>query len=429
MSDSFTSGTKPSNGQRIALPDGWKLTDADSRYGDDYRPDNSPMKGDDAPLGILSLLEGKTFVGGGVNMLFWPNNGTSSNTTFHIPVNPPPPTSPNTNVLEINLFEETLCFTKAVGTVPNRGFQQQGDISLNAIMYLQTVNDVTNTHTGKPDGKPCPIHAENGMFLHVPATTNDPNIGATIGRLGSIPHGVAINLQGFEPNASATVAGPPDITHDPCLTTPFQIPTTPGTKNIPHPFASLKAENNTTSRIPQNLDIFVQQRTLSDAILADPTILLTELNKTRKITSTITLTMSSTNLTNSTKSTDVPTGGGVVGNAFLDGIIGKPNASPFSVDFTLWIETVAYEVRVPRWKPVEGGKPVEVRHEGGMKFVLHPPSEIHEERTVVVEVVELQYLQMVMLQFGGLTWPHPSVSTLKPEVVVVAEGDGAWKGL
>lgn len=112
---------KLSNGQRIALPGGWKLTDADSRYGNDYRPGNSPTQGDDpdAPLGILSLLEGTTFVGGGINMLFRPNSGTANNTTFPIPVNPPPPTSPNNNVLEINRFNEALCFSKAVGKVPN----------------------------------------------------------------------------------------------------------------------------------------------------------------------------------------------------------------------------------------------------------------------------------------------------------------------
>lgn len=295
-------------------------------------------------------------------------------------------------------------------------------------MYLQTINDVTNTLTGKADGQPWPTHTENGMFLHVPSTTNDPNnVAVTIRRLGSIPHGVAINLRGFEPNASATVAGPPNITPNPGSTTPFKIV---GTNVEPEPKPdSLAAANDTTARIPQNLDLFVQQGTITDTILDDPTALLRKVNQTRNIISTMTLTISSTNLIDPLKKpTDIPTGGGVVGNAFLDGDVGKPNAFPFSVDFTLWIETVAYQVPVPKFRPVKGGGPVEVVHEG-IKFVLQPPREISEPTTVAVEVIELQYFQMVLLQFGVPTWPHPTVSTLKPEAVSVGEDHEGWKAL
>ncbi|KAK4184421.1 hypothetical protein QBC35DRAFT_517579 [Podospora australis] len=364
---------------------------------------HSPLGDDpDAPLGILSCLENTTFVGDGLNMLFRPNNGTSANTKFPIPVDPAPPTFPNNNTLEINLFKETLTFGKALGQVPNRGSQQQGDVNLNALPYLQTITDTTNDDTGRGDKTDGPgIHAENGMFLHVPATINNPNMATTITRLGSIPHGVAINLHGFEPTASSTVFGPPDITHNPCLTTPFQ---TIGTTTNLQPFDSLKVENKVTARIPQNLDKFAEQGTITDVYLDDRTHLLTDVNKTRNITKTITLTMSTTNLTNSSKPTDVPAGGGLVANAFLDGDVGgKPNA-------------------------FQGGGPVEVFHEG-IKFVVHPPREIPEPTTVKVSVIELQYSQMVMLQFGVLTWPHPSVSTLKPEVVNVLANHEAWKGL
>jgi len=145
------------------------------------------------PRKILDHLKGKTFVGGGTNMLFRPNDiVTGANTvTFPNPISPLPPKLPNNNVLEINFFQETLTFSTAIAhSIPNQSFKCQGDICLNAIMYLQTINDVTNCQTGLPDGSPSHIHAENGMFIYVPATDKDPVIGATIGRLGSIPHGV-----------------------------------------------------------------------------------------------------------------------------------------------------------------------------------------------------------------------------------------------
>ncbi|KAK4164113.1 hypothetical protein QBC43DRAFT_211679 [Cladorrhinum sp. PSN259] len=376
------------------------------------------------------------FVGGGINILFRPNNGvTGANTCFPTPVSPPPPQFPNNNVLEINLFEETLTFTNAIGhCIPNRGFNNQGDIGLNGIMYLQTISDVSNQDTGQADGNPCPIHAENGMLIRMPAISNDPAISATINRLGSIPHGVSINLQGFEPTASATVSGPPDITHNPSLTTPFQIMPDGSVKLQNDPaFPSLTAAKDGTARIPQNLDKFVTAGTITDALLADPTQLLSAVNQTRNILSTITLTMSSTNGTTPSSDpdkpkTEVPTGGGVIGNAFLagDATGTKANAFPYSVDFTLWIETVRHSVTVPT--SVAAKETVEVVHDG-ITFVLSPPRDVKAGATVDVQVTELQYSQMVLLQFGVLTWPHPSVSTLKPPTVTVGVDHIAWTGL
>lgn len=40
-----------------------------------------------------------------------------------------------------------LSFSNGMDRVPNCGFQKQGDIDLNAVMYLQTVQDVTNPDT------------------------------------------------------------------------------------------------------------------------------------------------------------------------------------------------------------------------------------------------------------------------------------------
>ncbi|KAM7212757.1 hypothetical protein V8F06_011846 [Rhypophila decipiens] len=277
-SDAPGSSSKLSSGQgqRISVPDGWKWTDADSRYGDDYR--SGPKQDGDAPLGILTYLEGIKFVGGGLNMLFRPNNVVAGANTakFPNPISPTPPQPANNNVLMINLFQETLTFSTAIAQgISNRGFKCQGDICLNAIMYVQTVNDVTNTTTGLPESPcPSPIHAENGMFVHVPATDNDPVVGATINRLGRFH---ALDRDGTTLKAGTAV------------TVPFE----------------------------------------------------------------------------------------------------------------------------------------------GITYTLTPPKDIVVPaggQSIPVQVTELQYFQMVVLQFGILSWPHPTVSTLKPDAWSVDQGDAAWNG-
>ncbi|KAJ1323121.1 heme-binding protein [Microdochium nivale] len=116
-------------------------------------------------------------------------------TTFPKPVNPAPPAPPNSAILELNLTEEELSFSKPLGSVPNRGLDKQGDIFINCVSYIQVVKDVTNTATGKADGNPIGIHMETGFFLAVPASTNNPEAEKTLVRMASIPHGTTINAQ------------------------------------------------------------------------------------------------------------------------------------------------------------------------------------------------------------------------------------------
>ncbi|KAK4464693.1 hypothetical protein QBC42DRAFT_249390 [Cladorrhinum samala] len=427
------------NGQAISQPDGWTFRKRHDvlghhdggRHGSDGPGKHQPHDpAQEVPLGVLAMLEGKSFNGKGLNMIFRPNSGPPPlGTQFPKPVDPAPPTGTSDNVLELNLFVETLTFGKAVGAVPNRGFSSQGDINLNAIQYLQTIADVTNPRTGRADGDPAGhgIHVENGMFMHVPGTGVNPKLGETIVRCGTIPHGVAINLQGLESgplNPSTVVAGAPAVPRiDP---TPF-VAGQPDAQANQVRFPSQTAAAEGTPRIPQDLSLFIKHGTITQAVLDDPAVLLTEANRTRNIIRTQVLDMSST------ARTGIKTGGGVLGNAFLDGDLqpdgtaAAPNARPVQVEFTLYVETVQYEVPVPAFHPGHGHDYVEHEHEG-IKFRFFPPREVARHgRRMTVNVTELQYTQIVMLQFGGLTWPHPTVSTLKPEVWVVEAGDAAWR--
>ena len=120
-----------------------------------------------------------TFSGTGLNTIFRPQDFAVTPTPL-----PNPATGPDDNILEINLTEETLSFSAALGSIPNRG-TVQGDVFLNGIPYLQTINDVS------VPTNPVGIHFEPGVWLSVPATTV-PEESATIVRMASIPHGFAI---------------------------------------------------------------------------------------------------------------------------------------------------------------------------------------------------------------------------------------------
>jgi len=131
----------------IKLPAGFQLRSVDDKLGSRRLPGEAqnPLDRSDSsdvpPLGVLSNFQG-TFQGTGLNLIFRPNNIPPTQTTFPNPVaGNPIPQPPNENVLEINLTTETLAFSNALGSVPNRGLEQQNDIFLNGVPYVQSIND------------------------------------------------------------------------------------------------------------------------------------------------------------------------------------------------------------------------------------------------------------------------------------------------
>lgn len=368
------------------------------------------------PLGVLSRFSG-SFAGSGFNMIFRPNSGPPTTTTFPNPVTPPPPTPPSENVLELNLTAETLAFSTPLGNVPNRGLEAQNDIFLNGVPYVQAISDVTDTTSGRADGTPQPIHFEPGLWMHVPATATDPELGASLVRMASIPHGTTVNAQGPEPAGS--IAGPPNI--PPVNITPFVIGSSP-----PHfiPFASQIAANKDTPRIPQDLTKFIAAGTITQAILNDPNQVLREAIAGQTITNTIVFTVSTT-------PAPPEFGGGAANIAFLMGNAAAttPNANSVRMTATLWIETVEHVITIPIFRlgapplripasPACPGQPVPVFH-------VEPPRDIPEPITIRVNVTQIQYSQVVFLNFAGLTWPHVSVATLVPSEPV-AVPPSAW---
>lgn len=359
------------------------------------------------PLGPLAAFTG-TFAGTGFNTIFRPSNGS---TVFTNKVSgPTPPQAPNENILELNLTQETLSFSPPLGKVPNRGLNSQQDINLNGVPYLQTINDVTNINSGKGDAQPNGIHAEPGLWMAVPGTNTDPNEGATLVRMASIPHGTTINAQG--PGVAGVLNGPPDFT-----IAANQVDITPFT--IGHPGSPLKgtfgaqtATNANSPRIPQDLSLFIEAGTITQAILDNPTTVLANAIKGQKITKTLVFEVNT-----------IPTapvgGGGTANISFLTGAQGGPNAVTADMRSRFFIETVEHQINVPA-ATSQVRNAVHVRPERHRPDAHVPTFQVQpaaQATTQTVTSTQIQYFQVVNLNFGGLTWPHASVATLVPTAV------------
>ena len=337
-------------------------------------------------LGPLTAFTG-TFRGRGFNTIFRPDLG--SPTQLPIPAT-------DDNLLELNLTQETLSFSPALGRVPNRG-EVQHDAFLNGVPYLQVIQDVT------VPSQPVGIHFEPGLWMSMPKTT-DPNVPEpTVFRMASIPHGTTIEAQG----TFSTISGPPVI--GPRDITPFEI----GHHNVKVPFASQKASNKNTPRIPQDLTSFVAAGTITQAMLDDPNTLLRNHIASQHITSTTVIDIS-------TEPAAPLFGGGTDNIAFLlgDPAVNNPNANAAKMDAVFWIETVVFSIEVPVFQP--GQPPLIIPAETGgagqpvPKFLVNPPIPITAPRTIQVAATQIQYSQRVLLNFAPLSWPHVSVATLVP---------------
>lgn len=295
--------------------------------------------------------------------------------------------------------------------MPNRG-SVQADAFLNGVPYLQTINDIT---TGTPTG----IHVEPGIWMIVPVTTDPAVPSPSLVRMASIPHGAAIVAQG----TFSTSNGPPNIPVQ--HITPFStVPAgtalpSPAPRGQPITFASQTATAQGTARLPQDLSSFIAAGTITQAMLDDPNSILREQNQGLNITQTIEIVIST--------SPAAPLfGGGTDNIAFLLGdpaavtspLAAGENAQTLQMTATFWIETVEYTINLPRFQPGDGALKLSPRAQfpGQVvpSFLVTPPFAITSPTAITVTSTQIQYSQVVMLNFKTLTWPHVSVATLVP---------------
>jgi hypothetical protein len=260
-----------------------------------------------------------------------------------------PHTGGQDRFLELNLTTETIVFSKINGPIPNRGLLMH-DINMFGLTYMQQIAD-KSTGAG--------LHIEPGIWAHVPPTT-DPSEPATVVRMASIPHGTVILAQG----TAQVISGHPHIPDNNII--PFGIgspaPANSDFGSAEGTFTELNLSTPTTFR-------FVSPG-VTQAMVKNPNSVLQTAMQGQNITSR-------TFLGVSTKHTPVQ-GGGTANTAFLAAGSNPPggNAIAVEVDATFWIETVAGT----------GGQP---------------------------DTHQLQYSQLVQLDFNGLRWPHVTVGTLR----------------
>lgn len=259
---------------------------------------------------------------------------------------------PQDRFLELNLTEEKLVFTEINGAIPNRGLEMP-DIDLFGLTYLQQIKGL-DPNEG--------LHIEPGIWVNVPATT-DPKEPRTVVRMASIPHGTTILAQG----TFLTVPKGPVIADNNIIPFPIGTPSPPNSdfKTAEATFKELDLAFNTPFRqVSQGV---------TQAMVENPNSVLQDV-VAKQLADKDTFT-STTVLTISTAHTPVA-GGGTANTAFLEAASAPPggNATAVEVSAIFWIETV--------------------RDANG-----------HER-------LQLQYTQLVQLDFNGLRWPHVSVATL-----------------
>jgi hypothetical protein len=266
------------------------------------------------------------------------------------------PDSPQDRFLELNLTTETLAFSKINGPIPNRGLLM-ADISMFGITYMQQISQ-TSDGTG--------LHIEPGIWAVVPQTTN-PSEPATVVRMASIPHGTVILAQGV---TQFLEGGPPVIPDNNIIPFPIGSPPPPNSD-----FAS--AEQTFTEL---NLSIPTSFRVASPGVTQQMVQ-----NPNSVIQAALQASLQGTSMKNRTfihiSTTQSPIkGGGTANTAFLADASNPPggNADAVEVDATFWIQTIAGTQGQP-------------------------------------DKLQLQYTQLVQLDFNGLRWPHVTVATLQKQ--------------
>lgn len=194
-------------------------------------------------------------------------------------------------------------------------------------------------------GKPLGLHLEPGIWATVPKTDH-PQVGPTVVRLASIPHGTTLVAQGI----ATEISEPPAIT---------------AIENSANKFVFAESDLSKDSTLRSHRE---DMAGVTQEMINNPnSFLLPALQK--KIIKTVVLDVS-------TGSNPVP-GGGTANTAFLQGTANEgPNANAALVRSTFWIETIEGDAGGP-------------------------------------DVQQLQYSQVVFLNFRRVTWPHVSVATLQ----------------
>jgi hypothetical protein len=179
--------------------------------------------------------------------------------------------------------------------------------------------------------------------------TTDPQEGPTVVRLASIPHGTTVLLQGI--SDTSAVPNIPAISIKP-------FPIGQGGSRIDFPEQNLSTPTNFRTSGAGLTGI-------TQSMVDNPSTVVQQAIAGQHIQATTRLHVASSNAA-------LP-GGGTANTAFLVGTADGPNANAQDVRATFWLETLQGQT----------------------------------------SPTQLQYTQIVLLNFNGISWPHVTVATLQ----------------
>lgn len=403
----------------ISLPDRFRLQSVDATLKASPPKSLSALKPPPESLGVLKSFNGK-FTGNGFNTIWRPSDGTH---TFGNPVpangsTTPLSKIPNESILELNLTTEELAFTDNLGVIPNRGLADQKDITLSGVSYIQVVRDVTNTASGRADGPPQDIHFEPGLWIKVPETDTNPE---SLARMASIPHGTTINAQCLAPTTTIQNGSP--AVNDKVDITPFPI--AKPNQRLVGQFPAMNVNDINTARLPQVLQPFIATGTITQRILNNPNLVLVDANVGKNIVNMVTFEVSTAPQVAAASDSD-----GISNIAFLEGkslnsiresnVAQNADAALMTARF--WISDVQCTIDV---RPFRNGDDLRLEPTNVAAprptFKLDTSFDNEITKTIEVTFKQIQYSQVVNLDFAGLTWPHVSVATLVPAGDVLIE--------
>jgi hypothetical protein len=256
--------------------------------------------------------------------------------------------------LKLTDTRETLNFTSIGGPIPNRG-ETQPDIFFVGVHYFQQVSDAA-TLGG--------LHLEPGLWLNLPPTLPNGK-DASVARMATIPHGDALLAQGALINLGRPIPNGPQIEAvDPL---PFTLSATGARVDDPNPnyIAPYKNPVNLPPGITPDIVLnpnrlllnVIKDQTAAGQKIVETTVLRVDANPVADINGPL-----------PPSSPPLPLGG-ISNIPFVN-----TNAKATTMSAIFWIEKVVDST--------------------GNVFM------------------QLQYTQIVLLDFIGIKWPHISVATL-----------------
>ncbi|KAM0343744.1 hypothetical protein ACHAPU_008170 [Fusarium lateritium] len=275
--------------------------------------------------------------------------------------------------------------------------------------YLQEIEIAPKSPPG--------FHFEPGLWMRVPEVVKIPKKSESFCPMESIPHGTTINAQDFRP--AIINKGTPDISG--IEITPIAFSLKNGPKKIhfqgaKQSFDSQDAHNDASCRLLQDLNPFIRNGIITQAILDDPNNILRDANEGKDV-------IENTMVFVSINAPADAFGGGTTSIGFNIGAnsglksesINSGNSNAVDVMAQCWVSKIRIQIELDPSMEIGQKIPPAAQdlRDAVPEFFLDMDINIPSTRkTVTVAYTQVQYSQMVFLDFNDIKEPHITIAIL-----------------